>query len=170
MYNLAEGFCILAGYWAHPQVDFFVGIFHLFFLISTLLCSPALAGFTFIQPHSYVYRFISNTKEIVVIKTRTLHVPANTAEVTGQLQKFIRPAEIICDQYKDKILLIKSGRDWKAFSKSNCTIKAAIIKVGDDKQNRSSSPIFGAFTTIRYPTVLIYDNDEKRLGMHLTNT
>ena len=127
-------------------------------------CSPALVGFTFIQPHSYVYRFVKESKELVVIKTTTLYVPPNITEVSGFLKKY-QGSNIGCNDYNDKILLINSGKEWNDFYRmeSRCGIKAAVIKVGDEKQSRSSSPLLG-INGAKYPTVWIYKKDEIRLG------
>ena len=129
-----------------------------------MYCSPALVGFTFIQPNSYVYRFVEDSKELVVIKTRALHVPPNTTEVWGFLKKY-QGSNIGCDDYNDKILLINSGKDWNDFCRmeSRCGIKAAVIKIGDEKKNRSSSPLL-RINGAKFPTVWIYKKDEIRLG------
>ena len=129
-----------------------------------ICCSPALVGFIFIQPHSYVYRFDNNnnSKELVVIKTRTLHNPLNSTNSTlsGPLIGYEGSG---CSAYEEKIVLINFGHEWDNFKNKSCNPKAAIIKDDDEMGNRSSSPITKP-DEANFPIVMIYEKDEKKLG------
>ena len=121
-----------------------------------------MAGFTFIQPHSYVYRFDNNSKELIVIKTRTVHNPNELSKVSGPLKVVDTNSQLQCSEYEDKIMLINFGSQWDDFSKTKCNPKAAIIKKGTEFEDRSSSPVNNT-DLASFPVVMIDKNDEKRL-------
>ena len=81
-------------------------------------------------PDSFVYRFLKETKEVRVIKTRTIQVvPADLNDVVGQLREYEgKGYDDECDHYADDTILIICSSDWRKFSQKDCNLKAAIIK------------------------------------------
>ena len=127
-----------------------------------ICCSPALVGFIFIQPHSYVYSFNSTSKELVVIKTRTVHNPKELSKVSGPLKVVDTNSQLQCSEYEDKIMLINFGSQWNNFNKTKCKPKAAIIKAGTEMEDRHSSPVNNT-DLASFPIVIIYEDDDERL-------
>ena len=125
--------------------------------------SPPILGFFLgSSPDSYVYRFFKQTKEVRVIKTRTIHVPEHLTEVFGRLHEFVRRKDQIeCDDYQNDTILVINSIYWGEFSEYCCNLRAAILRI-DDLKHRSSAPLKRS-STLPFPIVLMHNNDEKQL-------
>ena len=130
-------------------------------------------GISVAVPDSFVYRFLKETKEVRVLKTRTIQVvPADLNDVVGKLRKYEgngEEDEDECDDFEDDTILLICSSDWRKFSQKDCKLRAAIIKFSNDLKHRSSSPLSSSTTEHQYPTVLMYLEDVKLLGKKLSN-
>ena len=128
-------------------------------------------GISVAVPDSFVYRFLKETKEVRVLKTRTIQVvPADLNDVVGKLREYEGKEDVDeCGDYEDDTILLISSSDWRKFSQKDCKLRAAIIKFSDDLKHRSSSPLSSSTTEHQYPTVLMYLEDVKLLGKKLSN-
>ena len=149
-------------------------------------------GISVAVPDSFVYRFLKETKEVRVLKTRTIQViPEDLNDVVGKLREYEGKEDVNeCGDYEDDTILLISSSDWRKFSQTDCSLKAAIIKIDDDLKHRSSGPlslraslimvdddlkhrISGPSSTsntqLQYPIVLMYDDDVRLLGKKLSN-
>ena len=131
-----------------------------------IIRSPPIIGFLCASStppgsYSYVYRF-NQSKELHVIKTRTLHVPKDIISVVGTLREFAEENQKInCSEYANDTLLLISLKNWRQIFPNDCNLKAVIIEIDYEEKNRASSPL-PTSTTVPFPTVLMNKNDEKK--------
>ena len=144
-------------------------------------------GISVAVPDSFVYRFFKETREVRVLKSRTIQViPEDLNDVVGKLREYEGEEDVNeCGDYEDDTILLISSSDWRKFSQKDCSLRAAIIKIDDDLKHRSSGPLSLRAALIKidddlkhritsnpqlhYPIVLMYDDDVTLLGKKLSN-